>query len=912
MDHTEQEFALVKQSILDLREAAQVEASTREECVARLQNLIDDEARAREDDVIKAGVARESAENRLEQHLQTMMYEERALREDIESQLEAKAAAMLHELNFEKARFAAQGRELSQAVASTREALASETTARRNEVGAVTKSLEELRSSLTDETTLRERSEARLLEQIGVLDAGLRDEAMARELADRKAVSDRQEILSTLQKEIAAREDSDAQIDMRLTEERKLREEGDDAESKMREQVDIQQFAKMQQLIKEEAETREAGIVQLGHRVQTNEDGIALEKSEREERDRSVGARLAEIGEDIGEIRQKLRDALKRCEEIVSLREQLLTEKADRQAEETKLELAIKELRVSAEQAQQAAEQEERRLARLIGDLSEKLDGEVKDRSSGDADCAKAIASEREERIAAMSEEQRKLEEMVAKVESSLETALMEEQGQREAADATLDSKCLKLQQACDEAQKWRIEQYNELVLELSKVTEMLAEETKTRQLQDQTLAGEVSRLRQETVEEANSRKLSINGVRDEIRDVLERLEREREAWMAKEKERWQAITALKDEAIAESARRDTADETLRQLIDREVMQREEVLAGATRAWQKATIKTNEEWRASVRAETATREEAQLRLEQQLVEIRSAILETKAVMDQREEGVTQRFKAASEALAMEDSQRKSGEAMLEAAIAEVKRLLAIEKEERALGSQMNADNIKALEGSLRDETLIREELDRRTAKEALEIVERLQAEQASREDADMQLDQRILAEVQTREELLLTEIKTREEADASVMVQWQKAMRDEVVAREEDRKDLISRIQQNQLDNQVERDDRIKADRDLMAAVARLQSLQKEEEETRVVQGERLGAAVESLQEAVRTLGPQREEILAKCLEAVDQVRNLLSKEVVTRSAKEEMLQEAVRDVRLMISDETQAREAEA
>merc|ERR1719405_7967 len=575
---------------------------------------------------------------------------------------------------------------------------------------------------------------------------------------------------------------------MRLVEERRLREESDNAESKMREQVDIQQFAKMQQLIKEEAEIREAGLQKLGHRVQTNVDAIALEKSEREERDRAVGARLAEMGEDIEEIRQKLWDALKRCEEVVSLKEQLLTEKADRQAEETKLELALKGLRVS--------------------------------------------------------EEQRKLEEMVAKVESSLETALMEERGQREAADATLDSKCLKLQQACDEAQKWRIEQYNELVLELSKVTEMLTEETKSRQLQDQTLAGEVSRLRQETVEEANSRKLSINGVRDEVQDVLERLERERDAWMAKEKERWQAITALKDEAIAEAARRDTSDETLRQLIDREVMQREEVLAGATRAWQKATIKTNEEWRASVRAETATREEAQLRLEQQLVEIRSAILETKAVIDQREEETSQRFKAASEALALEDGQRKSGENMLEAGIAEVKRLLTIEKEERTLGSQMNADNIRALEASLRDETLIREELDRRTAQEALEILERLQAEQASREDGDLQLEGRLVAEVQTREELLLTEIKTREDADASVMLQWQKAMRDEVVAREEDRKDLVSRIQQNQVDNQVERDDRIKAERDLMAAVARLQSLQKEEEETRVEQGERLGAAV--------------------------------------------------------------------
>jgi len=45
-------------------------------------------------------------------------------------------------------------------------------------------------------------------------------------------------------------------------------------------------------------------------------------------------------------------------------------------------------------------------------------------------------------------------------------------------------------------------------------------------------------------VEEENSRKRSINGVRDEVKDVRERLEREREAWMAKKKERWHAITA--------------------------------------------------------------------------------------------------------------------------------------------------------------------------------------------------------------------------------------------------------------------------------------------------------------------------------------------------------------------------------
>ena len=124
------------------------------------------------------------------------------------------------------------------------------------------------------------------------------------------------------------------------------------------------------------------------------------------------------------------------------------------------------------------------------------MDGEINDRTSGDADCAKAIAAEREECLAATGEEHRKLEEMVARLGSRLEAALMEERGQRETADAALDGKCLQLQLACDEAQKWRIEQYNELVLELSKVTDMLTEDGKSRQMQDQTFASEVSRRR--------------------------------------------------------------------------------------------------------------------------------------------------------------------------------------------------------------------------------------------------------------------------------------------------------------------------------------------------------------------------------------------------------------------------------
>ena len=81
--------------------------------------------------------------------------------------------------------------------------------------------------------------------------------------------------------------------------------------------------------------------------------------------------------------------------------------------------------------------------------------------------------------------------------------------------------------------------------------------------------------------------------------------------------------------------------------------------------------------------------------------------------------------------------------MLEASIVDVEHLLVIEKEERTLGSQTKVNNIQVLETYLRDETFIREELNCKTAQEALEIVKRLQVEQMSHEQADMQLQRQL-------------------------------------------------------------------------------------------------------------------------------------------------------------------------
>jgi len=910
MDRSDQEFSLVKQSILDLREASHTEATAREESCSRLQNLLDDEARAREEAVTKEAIQREGAEARLEQHWRTLIYEERSLREEAENGLEAKATALQHEFNFEKAKSTAQGRELSQAIAAAREALNNEMAARRHEFSLVSKGVEELRESLVEEAGIRERAEVRLLGQIGQLDSTLREEIVTREEGQRRGQSERAMNSEDIRKEFGAREELENQLVMRIEEERRLREDADNQEARMREENDLKNFAKSQALLNEEVQDREQGQRALEHRAQADEESLVVERSEREERDRAVGARLAEMGEDLSEVRQKLRDALQRCEELVALREGLAAEKAQRETDETELQLAVKEQRLLFEQLQQGTELSERRLDRRITDLADRAEQEQQERSGGDADSMKLLSEERQDRIAALQDERRRFEEVLGKVEASLQKQVLEERGLRELGDGSLDGKILNLSQAVDDARKWRIEQYNELVLELSKVTEMLTEEAKARSQQDQVIAGEVSRLREETIEETSSRKVAVSGCREEIQDVLTRLEREREVWMGKEKERWKAIEVLQDELSAETGKRDAGDDTLRQLIDREVLTREEVLAGATRAWQKANGKTNEEWRAAVRTETAVREEAQLRLEQQVVDVRSGVEESRSIADQRSEEVGQRFRAAAEALAVEDQTRKAEELLLQKATDDVARLLGAEQSERKMGEQMAADRFNVVEGSIRDEAILREDGERRVSKEIVSLQACLQTEQAEREEAVLKIERRIVAEAAIREEAQLREMKQREDMDADILAAWQRGLREEQVAREEDRKEIVSRLQQDQRDQQQERDDRSKADRELSASIARLQSLQKEEEENRIEQGERLGAALESLQDAVRILGPQREEILKKCMDVIDQVRGALNKEIVARTTKAEAIEEAVRDIRLRLADEVQQREA--
>ena len=134
-------------------------------------------------------------------------------------------------------------------------------------------------------------------------------------------------------------------------------------------------------------------------------------------------------------------------------------------------------------------------------------------------------------------------------------------------------------------------------------------------------LANEVSRLREECIEEATSRKAADRGIQEEVREVLQRLERASENLLSQARERWRAVEELRDLATAETSRREAVDSALRQLINKEVLSLEEAIATSVRAARLANAQTNGDWRAALRNEASLCEEATVRIAQQIVEL---------------------------------------------------------------------------------------------------------------------------------------------------------------------------------------------------------------------------------------------------------------------------------------------------
>eukprot|EP00929_Paragymnodinium_shiwhaense_P073377 TRINITY_DN37374_c0_g1_i1.p1 TRINITY_DN37374_c0_g1~~TRINITY_DN37374_c0_g1_i1.p1 ORF type:complete len:2106 (-),score=704.72 TRINITY_DN37374_c0_g1_i1:95-6412(-) len=903
----DKDLIALKQSFLDNRAAVQLETVNREEAITRLHSLLSDESRAREEGVRHAH--RVSADGAVEQQMKTIIHEERSMRENALGQLEAKLAALQHEHNFDKAKALAQVRELSTTLTQAREALQAEAAARRQESTVASQTFGSLKDGLEQEKTSREKTVARLVEQMTVVEAALRNETAARETVQRRLLGVASEVEDDHARITRLQDDMDHRILPRLDEERKLREGAGFQEKHEREHDIAAVLAKAQELLEAERTERGAQLEQLQQTLHNMEQLQSNERADRERNERSAQSRFGELGEEVLEARQRIRESASQCAELMRLRDQLLDERTNRQAEETALQLTMKEQQVKLDHLLQDHEQATRRHDERIQEVHGKIESELADRKQLQGHLLATTQSSQQELEAAQKALHRQLEELVSQHCADVNTRLEEHQVKHHAAVGALDAKSVELRDAVDEVRQWRSEQYNELVHELGKVAEMLAEEAKARQQQDSWIASEVSRVRDELGEEVSGRKLAVTGVEEQLRGVLTRLEQLREASTEKEREAGRAVEALRAEAANEGVRRDALVDALKTQVEKDALIRDEVLAGATRAWQKANQRSNEEWRQAIRAEAQLTEQAQQRLELQVADVKGSQQDLRVSLDAVQEDMKRRLQAASDAVSAEEKTRKAEDVILQRSLEDVRKSVSAEQAERSGGEQHTADRFQVMENQLREETGAREEGERRLAKENLELQARLQAEQAAREEQLLQMHGQVEKQHEVLHNEVLQETKQRQQANAGLQEAVQKALTETEEALEKGRKDLMTSIQQVQREQKVEMEERIKADRDLAVTCTKLQAQLKEEEESRVEQGDRLSAGFENLQDTMRSLGQQREDLTRHCNQSLDEVRASLHKEVIARTAKLENFDEIVRDVGRRIKEETQQRE---
>lgn len=912
VERLEHDMTSVRQNLVELRLAVQSSNTSNEDSRARLQALLDNETHVREEAVGRLMMQHDSTETRMEQTVRELLRDERTAREEAEGQLEQRLAALQQELAFERAKASAQGRELSQALAQTRDSLASEVQARRQEAAAERKATEEARAFVGEGEQRIDRLEARLAEQVAALDDAIRGESRARQDAERRLSDERSGTRAAAQREVTAlREELSSRLMGEFELERFRRSVSQMDEAKTQVEQLLARLAEAESAIGEERESREQAFQRIEARVLHGEQAFGADRGERDESSRNLGSKIAAIMVEVNEARDRTRDCLLRCEELAGLREEVGRERLERQEGEGRLDLAFREQQARLEQLLQEGTTREKGFCREIGELREKIEVESRQRLAGDTDIARQMGLRREELLAAVTSEARRMDEAIAMAEGAFREAVAEEGAKWREATSALDLKWQQLRDAADETSKWRIEQYSEVTLELSKVSDLLAEEAKARLKDVQALTGNMSRLRDDISGEANSRKASVSALQEDISATKRLLEQKQVDSAQSQVQRGGDIDGLRREVAAEVARMSGLADQLKHAMDQEALVRDETMAAASRSWKSSIAKASDEFRASLRNESASREEMQSRLDQQVVDLRGLLHELRAIGDQREDEVSARLKAAAEALSVEDDARRSQELVVGRALEELRGLIAAEGVERQGVAEQLAGRLQNVEETLHEEAAVRDDSERRIGKAVLDARAALSEERSAREGLQGRLEEAIAQETSQRLEAMQQEVRLREEAIASLSEQVLKSVQTERAIREEQFRDSNAKAQQMRIDLHEEVEERAKLGRDLGGSLTRLRRLISEEEETRVQEGERLNTVVEGLQEAVRSWSTGKDEVLQRALEAVDILRASLHKESAARGAKVDSLEGSVRDLRVAVSEETQRRDSQ-
>eukprot|EP00435_Cladocopium_sp_Y103_P036950 s669_g9.t1 len=264
--------------------------------------------------------------------------------------------------------------------------------------------------------------------------------------------------------------------------------------------------------------------------------------------------------------------------------------------------------------------------------------------------------------------------------------------------------------------------------------------------------------------------------------------------------------------------------------------------------------------------------------------------------------LVERVNQVVEAQRQELQSSKAKHLHLQEAFEELRRALLAASLERRNGEECLVARLVHLEAALGDQVAAREEEQQRMARELMTTMGKLQEEIVQREEAVSKVTQQLAEQAAVLEDALHKESKVRNEALSQAVLPLHKGLKAAETVREDIEKNLALKIQQLSEEQQQEREERSRLLRDVAASLSKLQRMQAEEEELRSQENERLGSAVESMQEVSRSLRHSYEELQQRSQESSDQLRSMLSREATARQAKLEAFSS-------QLSNETQQRE---
>jgi len=907
-ERMEQEVKQLRQSILDLRQQLHGEISSREDSCSVIRNSLDTETKTRMQAVDKNMQLHEDLEIRVERAFRALLHDERVSREDTYTLLDERLSSVTQELNFEKAKLAAQGRDHSQSMMQLKDAIISESTARRDELDVALKSFQQLANTVQQES--ERNKEEKLIQAISTLEVSLQEEASTRDLGLKMCQEELMEARLMLSKETGLREEMEAKLLRRADEERSATEE---SLLKLQTAMAAAEASgltsqKMRSMLEEERQGRQQGLEQLEALIQKNDSFLGEERSLREEQYHLLGGRLSQLHGEVEDVRQRAREAVGRCEELRTLQESISQQKAERQAETSTMQLSLNEVSLRLEQLQQAADTMNRGMHQKFTELQQVVEEEAQLRSAGDEELSRKQVANMEAIPRALGAERSSRTEALSKLEDALRQEHADERQRQAQLFEASEGRWQQLREATEDAIKHRVEQHSHLALEVSKVADALGEETRSRQKDQKALQSDVKRIGEEAQSMQMLRRQAEEGLREQISMTLQRLEQAQETMLKQDSEIKTSVGELSSWLSTESSTRQAACEQLQKEIQQDAMAKEELVSVANKSMQRVTARV-EELRSSLRDEGLELQELRSRVEQQGLQAREALDDMRTWSEKREVDLTDRVKEVVEAQRLELQSSKMKHQHLEEALEEVRRAMLAAGLERRSAEEGLVSRLQHIEADLADEVVARKGEQERLDRELMTTIAKLQEEIAFREEAVSKVTQSLTEQVPVLEHLLQKESKNREEALVQALQPLHKGLKAAEMAREEMQKNMATKVQQLSEEQQQEREERSRLLRDVHAGLSKLQRMQAEEEEIRSQENERLAAAVESFQEVNRNLKESYEELRQRSYDSSEQLRSMLSRESMTRQGKLEAVDTIVREIRSQLSTEIQQRE---